>query len=123
VEFRPIQRSKPGDNQVTIGVTERGVSLTIPGRVAAAAGLGEAKTVALAYGEDRKKRCIQIRADDQGAFTMATRGPKRTLMAKELAPKRPIEGKKSVSHEAGPGGLVITLPDGWELADQGVIGG
>lgn len=123
MEFRPIHRSKPGDNQVSISVTQRGVSLTIPGKVAAAAGLAEAKNVAIGYAEDRKKRCIQVRADDNGGFTLATRGPNRTLMAQELTPKKPVEGKKPVAHQAGPEGLVITLPDGWELADQGVVGG
>ncbi|MFN3351993.1 MAG: hypothetical protein ACK4Z5_00175 [Brevundimonas sp.] len=123
MEFRPIQRAKPGDNQVTLHLTQRGVSVTIPGRVAGAAGLAETKNVSLAYGEDRRKRCIQVRADADGAFTLSSRGPTRQLLAKELAPKKKIEGKKAVAFETGNQGLIITLPEGWELADQGVVGG
>lgn len=122
MQFREIQKARPGGNGATIAVNKQGAALSIPLALLKEAGFAEASPVRILYGEEGRRRCIQLVSDPEGKFRLSPRKAVSLLQAPELTPKAKIDKKQSLAHsEPGGGKIIFDLPAGWDLARKDVL--
>lgn len=86
------------------------------------AGFADATPVRILYGEEGRRRCIQLVSDPEGKFRLSPRKAVSLLQAPELTPKAKIDKKQSLAHsEPGGGKIIFDLPAGWDLARKDVL--
>lgn len=122
MQFREVQKARPGANGATIAVNKQGAALSIPLALLKEAGFADATPVRILYGEEGRRRCIQLVSDPQGKFRLSPRKAVSLLQAPELTPKAKIDKKQSLAHsEPGGGKIIFDLPAGWDLARKDVL--
>ncbi|OGN48368.1 MAG: hypothetical protein A3E24_09660 [Caulobacterales bacterium RIFCSPHIGHO2_12_FULL_68_13] len=122
MQFREVQKARPGANGATIAVNKQGAALSIPLALLKEAGFADATPVRILYGEEGRRRCIQLVSDPQGKFRLSPRKAVSLLQAPELTPKAKIDKKLSLAHsEPGGGKIIFDLPAGWDLARKDVL--
>lgn len=109
-------------NGATIAVNKQGAALSIPLALLKEAGFADATPVRILYGEEGRRRCIQLVSDPEGKFRLSPRKAVSLLQAPELTPKAKIDKKQSLAHsEPGGGKIIFDLPAGWDLARKDVL--
>lgn len=122
MQFREVQKARPGANGATIAVNKQGAALSIPLALLKEAGFADATPVRILYGEEGRRRCIQLISDPEGKFRLSPRKAVSLLQAPELTPKAKIDKKQSLTHsEPGGGKIIFDLPAGWDLARKDVL--
>ena len=122
MQFREVQKARPGTNGATIAVNKQGAALSIPLALLKEAGFADATPVRILYGEEGRRRCIQLVSDPEGKFRLSPRKAVSLLQAPELTPKAKIDKKQSLAHsEPGGGKIIFDLPAGWDLARKDVL--
>ncbi|MBU2168962.1 MAG: hypothetical protein KKF88_14140 [Alphaproteobacteria bacterium] len=122
MQFREVQKARPGANGATIAVNKQGAALSIPLALLKEAGFADATPVRILYGEEGRRRCIQLISDPEGKFRLSPRKAVSLLQAPELTPKAKIDKKQSLAHsEPGGGKIIFDLPAGWDLARKDVL--
>lgn len=122
MQFREVQKARPGANGATIAVNKQGAALSIPLALLKEAGFADATPVRILYGEEGRRRCIQLVSDPEGKFRLSPRKAVSLLQAPELTPKAKIDKKQSLAHsEPGGGKIIFDLPPGWDLARKDVL--
>ncbi|MBU1384799.1 MULTISPECIES: hypothetical protein [Brevundimonas] len=122
MQFREVQKARPGANGATIAVNKQGAALSIPLALLKEAGFADATPVRILYGEEGRRRCIQLVSDPEGKFRLSPRKAVSLLQAPELTPKAKIDKKQSLAHsEPGGGKIIFDLPAGWDLARKDVL--
>jgi hypothetical protein len=106
----------------TIAVTKQGVNVSIPVTLAATAGLEGGVPVRLLFGEEGRRRCVQVVKDPKGHFRLSQRKTVILLTVPELMPKAKFEKKIALLHsDAGDGKITFDLPAGWDLARKELV--
>ncbi len=122
MQFREIQKARLTPQNATIAVNKQGVCISLPSGLATAAGLAGGDAVRLLYGEQGRRRCIQLAKDPNGLFRLSPRKSVLLLTAPELSPKTKFDKKLPLGHsDAGDGKVTFDLPAGWELARKDLI--
>lgn len=122
MQFREVQKARPGAIGATIAVNKQGAALSIPLALLKEAGFADATPVRILYGEEGRRRCIQLVSDPEGKFRLSPRKAVSLLQAPELTPKAKIDKKQSLAHsEPGGGKIIFDLPAGWDLARKDVL--
>jgi hypothetical protein len=122
MQFREVQKARPGANGATIAVNKQGAAISIPLALLKEAGFADATPVRILYGEEGRRRCIQLVSDPEGKFRLSPRKAVSLLQAPELTPKAKIDKKQSLAHcEPGGGKIIFDLPAGWDLARKDVL--
>ena len=75
MQFREVQKARPGANGATIAVNKQGAALSIPLALLKEAGFADATPVRILYGEEGRRRCIQLVSDQKESSASAPARP------------------------------------------------
>lgn len=107
--------------QPTIQATENSVIIALPTGLAETAGIKGGGFVRLQYGEAGERKAVRLSASTETTeWKAVARKNVVQVYARQLLPAGAVE-KTVVSHASDGRALVLDLPDGWALAEPGVV--
>lgn len=122
LEFFDITPLKAGAaSRPSIKAGKRGLVITIPGHVAARAGLDQAGPVKLKAAMNGSLRGVLVCPAEDGAWALSKKDSVVSVTARELLPANGYERDVELDCELREGGLLINLPAQFKLKDEHVV--
>src|SRR5689334_17190909 len=109
----------PGSGaKASVMTTPTGVIFSIPVELAERAGLKKEGFVRLQYGRDGAEQAVQlVPSAEETAWKILSRKAVIQVHAKQIRPQTE-HPKTSVEHQVGNAGLILSLPQTWDMPED-----
>lgn len=116
MDFKPLIPTVIAKSVPTIKANANTVVIGIPNHIADQVGLGAKTRVELGVATKAKQTFVSIMPKLDAHWSVTQRPKTRQIFASELKPKAPPAMAVELVYRIQEGRLILTLPEGWELA-------
>lgn len=116
MDFKPLIPAVIAKSVPTIKANANTVVIGIPNHIADQVGLTARTKVELGVASKAKQTFVSVTPKPDSHWAVTQRPKTRQIFASELKPKAPPARALEMVYRVLDGRLILTLPDGWELA-------